>query len=67
MRFRIFVLVAALGAGATAPVAAQQRVYHGRQRGTVAELPHFEDTVRVDGSLDEPVWRSAALGKEVRS
>ena len=61
LRFLIFAFAVTLGAGATAPVAAQQRVYHGRQRGTVAELPHFEDTVHVDGSLDEPVWRSAAL------
>ena len=44
------------------PAAAQQRIYHARQKQTTAEVPHLEDdTIRVDGVLDEGAWRKAAL------
>ncbi|MEO6443930.1 MAG: DUF5916 domain-containing protein [Gemmatimonadaceae bacterium] len=46
---------------ASIPLLAQQPVYDGRQRATTAALPLFEDSIRVDGSLDEGVWRRAAL------
>lgn len=44
------------------PAAAQQRVYHARQRQTAAEVPRLDDdSIRVDGVLDEAAWRKASL------
>lgn len=44
------------------PAAAQQRVYHARQRQTTAEVPRLDDdSIRVDGVLDEGAWRKASL------
>ena len=37
------------------------RVYHGRQGQTSLTPPRIEAPVTVDGNLDEPAWRSAAL------
>jgi hypothetical protein len=43
---------------------AQQSVYDGRLRQIAVRLPRIEDAaVRLDGVLDEPVWRRAALLK----
>ena len=36
-------------------------VHHGRDRQLEARPPRLEATVTVDGRLDEPVWRQAAL------
>src|SRR5712691_13219763 len=45
-------------------VGAQQSVYDGRLRQIEVHLPRIENaTVRLDGVLDEPVWRQAALLK----
>jgi hypothetical protein len=43
------------------PVSAQQSVYHGFQRQLVAQVPRFDDSVTIDGVLDDAVWRRAAL------
>jgi hypothetical protein len=43
------------------PVFAQQSVYHGFQRQLVAQVPRFDDSVTIDGVLDDAVWRRAAL------
>jgi hypothetical protein len=43
------------------PVSAQQSVYHGFQRQLVAQVPRFDDSVTIDGVLDDAVWRHAAL------
>src|SRR5882762_1872750 len=43
---------------------AQQSVYDARLRHIAVHLPRIEDAaVRLDGVLDEPVWRRAALLK----
>jgi hypothetical protein len=43
---------------------AQQSVYDGRLRQIEVRVPRIEDaTVRLDGVLDDPVWRRAALLK----
>ncbi|HVE79945.1 MAG TPA: DUF5916 domain-containing protein [Gemmatimonadaceae bacterium] len=36
-------------------------VYHGRDRQLEVVVPRIDAAVRVDGSLDEPAWREAAL------
>jgi len=42
----------------------QQAVYDGRLRHVEVQLPRIENAaVRLDGVLDEPVWRQAALLK----
>jgi hypothetical protein len=41
--------------------AEQPRVYNALKGQTVAAAPASGDTVTVDGKLDEPVWRRAAL------
>ena len=42
--------------------AGQQHVYDGRLRQTEVRIPRIEaEAVRLDGVLDEPVWRQAAL------
>ncbi|MEP7381192.1 MAG: DUF5916 domain-containing protein [Gemmatimonadota bacterium] len=44
------------------PLAAQQRVYNGRQNETTAAIPRLEDdTVTIDGVLQEGAWGRAAL------
>ncbi|MFI5310000.1 MAG: DUF5916 domain-containing protein [Gemmatimonadales bacterium] len=40
---------------------AQPEVYNGLKRETVAKAPAIDATVTIDGRLDEPVWRRAAL------
>src|SRR5712691_6920968 len=45
-------------------VGAQQSVYDGRLRHIEVHLPRIENAaVRLDGVLDDPVWRQAALLK----
>src|ERR1044071_10097462 len=44
-------------------VGAQQQVYDGRLRQLDVHVPRLEATVRIDGVLDEDVWRHAALLK----
>jgi hypothetical protein len=41
--------------------AAQPRVYQARHGETIATVPASDDSITVDGTLDEPVWRRAAL------
>ena len=38
-----------------------QAVYHGRTGDRAVRIPRLDGTLTVDGNLDEPVWRSAAL------
>jgi hypothetical protein len=38
-----------------------KHVYNGRAGDTHVAIPKIEDTVTVDGSLDEAVWRQASL------
>ncbi|MGQ0649717.1 MAG: DUF5916 domain-containing protein [Gemmatimonadaceae bacterium] len=45
----------------TSPVAGQRDVYHGRQRQLVATIPRFDETVMIDGVLDEAPWSRASL------
>ncbi|MCC6317352.1 MAG: carbohydrate binding family 9 domain-containing protein [Gemmatimonadaceae bacterium] len=59
MRLAVFLLAVASAAPLSAH--AQDRTYHGRRGGLVAEVPRFDDSVSVDGVLDEPVWQRAAL------
>jgi hypothetical protein len=45
-----------------APLAAQQPIHHGRQRALAVTPPRLEaHEVTIDGILDEPIWRRAAL------
>ena len=46
---------------ASAAVGAQQRVYNGRNRELVAHVPRFDDSVAIDGVIDEAVWSRAAV------
>ena len=41
--------------------AAQPRVYNGREGQISIQIPRIESDVTVDGQLDEPAWRAAAL------
>ena len=59
MRFSVPFLAASLCVAA--PALAQQAVYNGSKRELVAPIPRLDDTVSVDGVLDEPVWSQAAL------
>jgi hypothetical protein len=48
--------------GATAPApAASPAVYVGRQHQTQVRLPRVDAEVKIDGQLDEAVWRQAAV------
>jgi len=42
-------------------VAAAQPVYNGRLGQTAVHAPFVDATVTIDGNLDEPVWRQAAV------
>lgn len=41
--------------------AATPQVYNGRDRQLTVAIPRIESDVTIDGRLDEPVWRNAAL------
>ena len=56
----IFLLLAA-ALVVSLPAGAQQRVYHGRNRELVAQVPRFDDSVAIDGVIDEAVWSRAAV------
>lgn len=43
------------------PTATTATVYHGRTGQSAARIPRSDATVLVDGKLDEPVWRTAAV------
>ena len=51
-------LLAAFQLAASAP---PPRVYDGRAGQTTVAIPKFEADIAVDGNLDEPVWRRAAV------
>jgi hypothetical protein len=53
--------VIALLAFAGGALAAPGDIYHGRERQLAVAVPRADAAVRVDGSLDEPVWREAAV------
>ncbi len=59
----LFAFQAAAAQGGPAPTAppTAASVYHGRSGQLSARIPTSESTVTVDGNLDEPVWRSAAI------
>jgi hypothetical protein len=44
-----------------APLSAQRAVHHGRTGDRAVRIPRLDATLTVDGSLDEPIWQSAAL------
>ncbi|MEP6619602.1 MAG: DUF5916 domain-containing protein, partial [bacterium] len=46
---------------AALPAAPSPVVYNGRQGNTAVHSPRGTDAVTIDGRLDEPQWRSAAL------
>ncbi len=56
-------LLATLLAAATIPgqLATDPRVHSGREGQTAVKTPRLEGTVTVDGMLDEPMWRQAAI------
>lgn len=57
-RFLYFLLfAAAIGT----PALAQQAVFNGYKRELQAIVPRYEDSVVVDGVIDEAVWERAAL------
>jgi hypothetical protein len=49
------------GEGRTAPADTTGPVYRGDERQTEVTVPLVDAAVKVDGSLDEPVWARAAL------
>ena len=53
-------LSAALAADSTPPVASGG-VYNGRQGQTTVRIPRVDAGPLVDGTLDDPVWRQAAV------
>jgi Domain of unknown function (DUF5916) len=57
MRTLLFVLIVSC---VTVPVQAQQ-VYSGREHALAVDVPRVDTTVRVDGVLDESVWRRASV------
>ena len=46
---------------ATPSAAPSATVYHGRAGQLSARIPMSDATITVDGMLDEPVWRTAAI------
>jgi hypothetical protein len=50
-------LLAAFQLAAASPPA----IYNGRAAQISVTIPKFETTVAIDGTLDEPVWKNAAL------
>ncbi len=46
---------------ASSALGAQGKVYNGYRRELTATIPHLDDTVTVDGTLDEPAWEKAAV------
>ena len=48
-------------AAAVPALPASGRVYHARQGNTVVHSPRGSDDVTIDGRLDEPQWRTAAV------
>ncbi|MGH7500237.1 MAG: DUF5916 domain-containing protein [Longimicrobiales bacterium] len=36
-------------------------IYHGRENNLAVTVPRFDGAVEIDGILDEPAWRDAAL------
>jgi uncharacterized protein DUF5916 len=47
--------------GVTAPVSTSAAVYSGRQNQTQVRTPRVDADVKIDGHLDEPAWRRAAV------
>ena len=47
--------------GAATPPSASPSVYSGRQNQTQVRTPRVDADVKVDGVLDEPAWRQAAV------
>jgi hypothetical protein len=57
---RLFLSIALLTT-APATLLGQQAVHHGRTGDRQVPVPRLDDTLTVDGRLDEAVWRSAAV------
>lgn len=56
------VALVALTLALAAPLGAQQRTYHGRNRETTVAVPRLEgESLAIDGVLDEAAWGKAAL------
>ncbi len=45
----------------TAPESTSAQVFNGRARELLVQPPRLDATVTIDGILDEPAWRSAAV------
>ena len=56
----LLLLAQALSGGA-APTSTSATVYSGRENQTQVRTPRVDADVKVDGRLDEPSWRQAAL------
>ncbi len=54
-------LLALIGALQLATAQGPPAVYNGRAGDTSVHAPRMEQTIKVDGNLDEPVWRRAAV------
>jgi hypothetical protein len=54
-------LVAQTLSGVAAVPSAAPAVYSGRQNQTQVRLPRVDADVKIDGQLDEPAWREAAI------
>ncbi len=50
-----------LAAASSIPRSSAQHVYNGRLNQTTVTIPKFAADLTIDGRLDEPVWRDAAL------
>ena len=53
--------------GALAPVPVVARAFSGRARELSASAPRLRETVTIDGTLSEPVWRQASVLKDFTS
>ena len=62
MRFRLRVTLASIAlAVSPATPAAAGELYSGRQNQVAVAIPRVEDSARIDGVLDDAVWRHAAV------
>jgi hypothetical protein len=57
----LVLLLAQLAAPPMTPQSVHRNVYHGRENQLQVDLPRLEAAAKIDGTLNEPVWQSAAL------
>ncbi|HTL46186.1 MAG TPA: DUF5916 domain-containing protein [Vicinamibacterales bacterium] len=56
----ILALIAALSVSQGVPPDPRPPIYLGTERDLTVDVPRFEESITVDGSLSEPVWQQAA-------